>query len=153
MSEPRASYGGASPDDLSRALRRLSRAIVRLEDGAIESAGLPRAQAHALLAVATMARPAMSMLARELDLAPSTVTRLLDPLVERGLVKRDSTPEDRRVVVLDLTGAGRQMVKRLTTNLEGTYARVAAAAAESGGRRRLIAAAKELAAVFERVRA
>jgi DNA-binding MarR family transcriptional regulator len=151
IKESRAAPERASREDLVRALRRLSRATERLESQAMAGAGLPRAQAHALLAVASMARPAMTMLARELDLAPSTVTRLLDPLVRRGLVRRGSAPDDRRVVVLDLTAAGRQAVKRLTSDLERAYARVGSAASAAGGRRRLLAAARELATALERV--
>ena len=42
---------------------------------------------------------AMTMLARELQLAPSTLTRMVDPLVEKELIRRAASPEDRRVVV------------------------------------------------------
>jgi len=138
-------------DELARTLRRLTRAAERLESAALAAAGLPRAQAHALLAVAGMARPAMAMVARELDLAPSTVTRLLDPLVRRGLVRREADPEDRRVIVVALTGAGRQAAERLAAALDRAYARVAAAAG-AGGRRRLLASARELLVAVERQR-
>lgn len=135
--------------DLGRALRRLARGTERLEVIAIAECGLPRVQAHALLAVAIMARPAMAMVARELDLAPSTVTRLLDPLVRRGLVRREADPADRRVIVLALTGPGRQVARQLGANLERAYARLASTAG-SGGGRRLASAAGELVTAIER---
>ncbi len=91
-------------DDLGRAMRRLVRAAERLEAAALGASGLPRAQGMALLAVSSMARPSMSMVAQELDLAPSTATRLLDPLAERGLIERGPDPEDRRVVVITSDG-------------------------------------------------
>jgi DNA-binding MarR family transcriptional regulator len=138
-------------DDLARALRRLSRATERLETAATAAAGLSRAQAHALLAVASMARPSMVMVARELDLAPSTVTRLLDPLVRRGMMRREADSKDRRVIMLVLTGTGKQAATRLAADLERRYVRVAAATG-AGGRRRLLAAARELVDAIERLR-
>jgi DNA-binding MarR family transcriptional regulator len=138
-------------DELARTFRRLTRAAERVESQALAAAGMPRAQAHALLAVASMARPAMAMVARELDLAPSTVTRLLDPLVRRGLVRREADPDDRRVIVVALTAAGRQTAERLAIALERAYARVAAAAG-AGGRRRLLSSAREILGAIEQQR-
>ncbi len=138
-------------DDLVRAFRRLVRAVGQLEAAATAKAGLPRAQAHALLAVAAMGRPAMTMMARELGLAPSTVTRALDPLVRGGLLKRESSPDDRRVVVVALTAAGRHAVERVESALDLAYARVTAGAGP-GSRKRFVAAARELAGAIEQVR-
>jgi DNA-binding MarR family transcriptional regulator len=138
-------------DDLVRAFRRLVRAVGQLESAATAAAGLPRAQAHALLAVAAMGRPAMTMVARELGLAPSTVTRALDPLVRDGFLKRESSPNDRRVVVVALTAAGRHAVERVEAALDQAYARVTAGAGP-GSRKRFTAAARELAGAIEQVR-
>jgi DNA-binding MarR family transcriptional regulator len=41
------------------------------------------------------------------------LTRLLDQLEERGFVERQRSDEDRRVVKLDLTAAGRRKVAEL----------------------------------------
>jgi len=136
--DPRAGAAERPADDLIRALRRLVRAIGQLEAAATQAAGLPRAQAHALLAVAAMGRPAMTMVARELGLAPSTVTRALDPLVRRGLLKRESSPDDRRVVVVAATAAGRQALERVEAALDLAYARVTAGAGP-GSRKRFTA--------------
>jgi DNA-binding MarR family transcriptional regulator len=144
-----ASERGAA-DDLARAMRRLGRAAERLETAALKSAGLPRAQGQALIAIGTMARPTMAMLARELDLAPSTATRLLDPLAKRDLIRRENHPEDRRVVVVSLTAAGRRLARELETALERAYGRVAAMAGESGSRGRLLGAARELHQALDR---
>jgi len=149
--ETRAGASARPADDLLRAFRRLVRAVGQLESAATAEAGLPRAQAHALLAVAAMGRPAMTMVARELGLAPSTVTRALDPLVRGGLLKRESSPEDRRVVVVVLTAAGRHAVQRVEAALDRAYAQVTAGAGP-GSRKRFASAARELAAAIEQVR-
>ena len=141
----------AGSDDLGRAMRRLVRAAERLEETALLASDLPRAQAMALLAVNSMARPSMSMVAQELDLAPSTATRLLDPLAHRGLIERGPDPEDRRVVVISLTPAGRRIARELEAALERAYERMAALSPD-GGRSRLQGAARDLLAALERAR-
>jgi DNA-binding MarR family transcriptional regulator len=51
--------------------------------------------------------------ARTLDLAPSSVTRLADRLVADRLVQRGGVPEHRGVVALSLTPTGEQLVARV----------------------------------------
>jgi DNA-binding MarR family transcriptional regulator len=51
---------------------------------------------------------AADMVSREPD-----ITRLLDRLVERGLVSRERCPEDRRVVWVELTAEGAALLKSL----------------------------------------
>ncbi|MGV8943593.1 MarR family winged helix-turn-helix transcriptional regulator [Thermomonas sp.] len=46
-------------------------------------------------------------LARAAELHPGAMTRLLDKLVSKGLVTRESDPEDRRAVHVSLTDPGR----------------------------------------------
>ncbi len=53
-------------------------------------------------------RVAEEMVTREPD-----ITRLLDRLVERGLVLRERCPDDRRVVWVELTEAGAALLKSL----------------------------------------
>jgi MarR family 2-MHQ and catechol resistance regulon transcriptional repressor len=43
----------------------------------------------------------------------SSTTYVVDKLVERGLVRRRASDADRRVVLLALTPAGRQLIKRI----------------------------------------
>jgi DNA-binding MarR family transcriptional regulator len=56
----------------------------------------------------------MSELADELSAAPSTITRLCDRLVRKGLVRRDHRPANRREVVAEITEEGRELVDRVT---------------------------------------
>lgn len=61
---------------------------------------------------------------RQTDLAESTikdrttVTRLLDGMVKKGLVHRETDPEDRRVVLAWLTDEGRDLIQQLLPVLE-----------------------------------
>jgi DNA-binding MarR family transcriptional regulator len=49
-------------------------------------------------------------LAAAADLAPGSVTQMLDALEERGMVRRTRSDADRRVVMVALTQAGRERV-------------------------------------------
>jgi DNA-binding MarR family transcriptional regulator len=53
-------------------------------------------------------------LARRLDVQASTAQRSVDRLVASGLVDRRENEQDRREVVIDLTTAGRRLVRRVT---------------------------------------
>lgn len=53
-------------------------------------------------------------LGRQLGVSPSSLTRVVDQLVKRGLAQRQEDPSDRRVVYLQGTDNGRQLVHSLT---------------------------------------
>jgi DNA-binding MarR family transcriptional regulator len=55
----------------------------------------------------------MSALAADLGVTLATATGLVDRLVERGLVVRESQPDDRRVVLCRLSETGQNMVSRV----------------------------------------
>lgn len=55
----------------------------------------------------------MSDLAADLGVTLATATGLVDRMVERGIVVRDSLPEDRRVVLCRLSETGQKMVSRI----------------------------------------
>jgi DNA-binding MarR family transcriptional regulator len=55
----------------------------------------------------------MSQLASSLGVTLSTVTGIVDRLVEQGMVQRQEHPQDRRLVVCRLTSRGSETVERL----------------------------------------
>ena len=60
-------------------------------------------------------------LARRLGHDSGAMTRLIDQLAARGLVDRQRGNDDRRVVKLDVTPAGREQFKALTPILLGVW--------------------------------
>lgn len=64
-------------------------------------------QLECLRTVSRLDSPSMSVLARELNLQPSTVTGMVDKLVKAGKLQRVDDPEDRRVVRIEMTARGR----------------------------------------------
>ncbi|ADD02297.1 MULTISPECIES: MarR family winged helix-turn-helix transcriptional regulator [Thermoanaerobacter] len=55
----------------------------------------------------------MKDIALELGISPSTLTSIVDKLVEKGLVQRDSDLEDRRKIQISLTKKGQDLYKHL----------------------------------------
>lgn len=57
-------------------------------------------------------RVRMGGIARYLGSTLSASTSIVDRLVDKGLVKRDTDPDDRRVVVCELTDSGRDAISQ-----------------------------------------
>jgi DNA-binding MarR family transcriptional regulator len=82
--------------------------------------GLTFSEYDVLLRLARAPALRMSDLAERVLLSPSGLTRLVDRLVEDGLVARDPSPEDARVTLARLTGRGRERLRRAArTHLQG----------------------------------
>lgn len=72
--------------------------------------GLSYAQVRALVMLGDAEEATAGQLARAADLTPASVTALLDQLERQGMVERRRDPADRRVVVVALTPAGRELL-------------------------------------------
>ncbi|MHB1005534.1 MAG: MarR family winged helix-turn-helix transcriptional regulator [Chloroflexota bacterium] len=73
-------------------------------------------QFKVLSSVAVHGRIDSPYLVRRLSMLPSTLTRIVDRLVERDLVRRRADSKDRRVVFLEATPEGTNLVKALTAS-------------------------------------
>lgn len=74
--------------------------------------GLTAQQAALLLHAARQIRTP-SQLKRQLGTDTAGMTRLLDRLVDKGLLRRIQHPDDRRSIVIELTADGQALVPRL----------------------------------------
>ncbi len=70
-------------------------------------------QGYALLAFPSGSFTSMNELSRALGLANSTMTRMVEHLVTKGLVQRWQDEQDRRVVRVSLTAEGQQLQRDL----------------------------------------
>lgn len=86
-----------------------------------------------------------SALAAAVGLDGSSLVRLLDILVERGLIERRPHPEDRRVKLVHLTPAGRRTVAALRKQLQAIESELLADIGEQD--------AQTLLRAFERIEA
>jgi DNA-binding MarR family transcriptional regulator len=91
------------------ALERLFRLTVTLADAMADdlaSRGLTRARATVLARLHRVGPTNQRTLARELDVSPRNITGLVDALEAAGLVERAPHPQDRRAILVTLTGKG-----------------------------------------------
>jgi len=87
-----------------------------------ESCGLPLTWFIAMVRLvrAPDARLTMTELSQELSVTSGGATRMVDRMVERGLVERQDCPSDRRAIYVSLTDAGSLAVSEATTiHLDG----------------------------------
>ncbi len=95
----------------------LLRRIVNEVSGEIErqfdSCGLTNAQWLPLYKLHLGSASTVAELARECQLDSGGMTRLLDRLEAKGLVRRERSSEDRRVVNLELTDEGRAAARNI----------------------------------------
>jgi DNA-binding MarR family transcriptional regulator len=96
-----------------RATHRIGLYLDRLNED-----GLSQGEAHILAMLATEAPATVGELHRGLAHKRSTLTSILDRLVERGLVTRTVGASDRRTLVVTPTVRGRSVARRVLKHLE-----------------------------------
>src|SRR6516162_658607 len=90
-----------------------SRLLRNYIDHRAKERGTTRAQWIVLFRLRQQEGPSQVDLADVLELQPISLVRLLDRLVEHGLLERRHDPKDRRANRLFLTASGRQLVDDL----------------------------------------
>jgi DNA-binding MarR family transcriptional regulator len=79
--------------------------------------GISVSQCHTLEALGERGTVTMNALAEHLHLAVSTVTRVVDQLVEKGLAERRTGQKDRRVCEVALTPSGTALLRPIQGEL------------------------------------
>ncbi len=103
-------------DELITGILTASRVLVGMSARSladIEGAVTPT-QFRTLVVLSAHGSTRLVELAARLGVGASTAQRSVDRLVASGLVDRRENDKDRREVVIDLTAAGRRLVKRVT---------------------------------------
>ena len=72
--------------------------------------GISMAQLHILYTLQRSGEMPMSRLADHLNVSVSNATGLIDRIEERGFIERSRVAEDRRIVLIRVTDAGRRML-------------------------------------------
>ncbi|MGH8373009.1 MAG: MarR family winged helix-turn-helix transcriptional regulator [Gammaproteobacteria bacterium] len=97
--------------------RATLRRFLRISEELAHGVGLTPQQHQALLAIMGFAGdglPSMGDLAARLQIRHNSVVGLVDRLVKRKLVRRQTAKEDRRRVRLQLTHSGERLLAQLT---------------------------------------
>lgn len=92
-------------------MRRILASLAQEVERDIAPTGLTNAQWVPLYKIATGCAVTATELARECQLDTGAMTRLLTRLEAKGLCKRTPSREDRRVVKLQVTAAGRRAIE------------------------------------------
>ena len=92
---------------LHAAAIRLLRTLRREDDGS----GLSAPRLSALSVIAFAGPLSLAELAAAEQVRPPTMSRIVDALVEAGLVSRETDPGDRRSVCLTATAEGRRLME------------------------------------------
>jgi DNA-binding MarR family transcriptional regulator len=93
-------------DNIRRVFQVVNEQSKRVE----RETGLTGPQVWAIKMIAASSPVRVSELARKMYLHPATIVGILDRLEKRGLIVRVRSTEDRRVVEVNLTEEGRQLV-------------------------------------------
>ena len=94
-------------DVLRPAVLRLARRIRQTRDESVE---LTASQYSVLAALSIRGRLSMGELAAEERVRPPTITRVVNALADRDLVRRTAAPHDGRQSLVELTEAGRALL-------------------------------------------
>jgi len=107
----------AAPPDLVQQILDQLEPLVARQRKAIADKGCFRTisstQRHVLLLLDSEGPMAMSRLAEQLDVSLPNVTGIVERMVEHGLVARIRSEDDRRIVSVAVTDAGRQTVEEI----------------------------------------
>ncbi len=112
----------------AQALQRLTFDLVRYtaicDRVCTEELDITGSQGYTLLAIPDGESISMNDLSLRMRLASSTMTRMVDQLVQKGMVDRQPDAEDRRVVRVRLTERGAQAKQQLQETLAAVFTRV-----------------------------
>jgi DNA-binding MarR family transcriptional regulator len=109
----------AASDELGRSFKALLAAVRRLRGRETRRHdGLSNAQYGLLFGLCEQTELSSSELACAADLSPGTATEMLEGLAAAGLVLRQRSERDRRVVLVSLTPRGRNLVQERRAQLQ-----------------------------------
>ena len=91
-----------------------ARAVRQAYDLRFAELGLNLSEASLLAYVEESGALTQTRLAERLGIGRAAMGSVIDSLEKRGLVERNPDPDDRRVWLVDLTAAGKEMVQQVT---------------------------------------
>jgi DNA-binding MarR family transcriptional regulator len=107
--------------ELALSVKAIQRELERRTNEAMQPLGLTAAQADALVVIGQAQPLALKELGQLLIAEGGHPSRLVDRLVESGLVARRVASNDRRSIELSLTADGRKLERRVTAAREGIF--------------------------------
>lgn len=110
-------------DDILVSLRKIMRAADLHSQKLVKESGLTAPQLLLMQAIDREGSPSISTLARSIVVSQATVTRIIDRLERAGLVRRQKSSTDKRVVNVSLTEEGRRKLDVAPEPLQAEFLR------------------------------
>ena len=110
-------------DNILISLRRIMRAADLHSQKLMKESGLTAPQLLVVQAIEKEGSPSTSSLARSIAVSQATMTRIIDRLERAGLVRREKSSTDKRVVNISLTDAGRTKLESAPEPLQEEFLR------------------------------
>jgi DNA-binding MarR family transcriptional regulator len=136
--------------ELDRDLRAVRQTLSRPIEALIEKGGLTGPQQSAMQVLVQSVGLSLKDLSKELRLAHSTVSGIVDRLEKQGLVKRQTDEADRRVAKLVVTDPVRKFMRETWPALEMHPLAEALRAATPAEREQVIQGVRTLRRLLER---
>jgi DNA-binding MarR family transcriptional regulator len=120
MAQPRIAEA-RSPDEFAapskhgiiRLINRVRIELIDAMDRELAQFDITAPQLIVLASVANREADSASQLCKSISYDPGAMTRMIDRLEQKGLVRRVPRPEDRRAMTLELTAAGKALYPQL----------------------------------------
>jgi len=90
----------------------------------VEELGVTASQGYILLALPETGSVTMNDLSVRMKLANSTMTRMVDQLIQRRMITREPDLEDRRIVRVRLTEQGQDVKIRLKKTMQDLFSQI-----------------------------
>jgi DNA-binding MarR family transcriptional regulator len=110
-------------DEILISLRKIMRAADLHSQKLMKESGLTAPQLLVLQAIEKEGHPSTSTLANRIAVSQATMTRIIDRLERAGLVRREKSNTDKRVVNISLTEAGREKLAAAPEPLQAGFLR------------------------------
>lgn len=110
--------------DVGDIVRKLVRMFQLFERDQIKVHGFTSTQCYAILEIWKSEMITMSELSDKMNLNTSTMTRILDNLVRDGFILRSKSADDRRLVLVELTGKGIESARKLNETVNDYYKKI-----------------------------
>ena len=86
--------------------------------------GLPQAELKCLMLFGTERYLTVKGIAQKMEVAKSRVTKIMDGLAQKGLIRSTEDPNDGRVKLLSLTPAGQRKLKEIDAFLKEIHQKI-----------------------------
>ena len=110
-------------DEFLVSLRKIMRAADLHSQKLMKESGLTAPQLLVMQAIEREGEPSTSTLARQISVSQATMTRIIDRLERAGLVRRQKSTKDKRVVNISLTESGRTKLESAPEPLQAEFLR------------------------------